>query len=505
MAVFSFMRHKRDRDERAFEAADWQQQNLAEIYRVQHLLMQNGVRVDLDRGLTDRGEPWCVFFDPVTQDVLIHIARLSGRYVLVSSALEIEASGRSFREVIDRFETALCNLLELNKRPSGDGKVVVHPASKLLFALAAVYLLVKSKAEAAINGAEKPLAEGDGETDNWLQDKVRALLARAQDVIDNPYVVAAMLGVFFVSAFSETLAPADNMTLADNASAADGDARIVASDERRSIDERALAAPDEVQQHTDMAAADAASAPEQNDEGSAPHTVIDVAAEAVVPSVEVAQIDMPQPAAAATEAEPAPQEQTTRTAQLDTDGQPTFGGASTAVESEAPSIDQDAWFVTFNATIGESIGSAAIAETLVSYASVNGADDPLVTAMLANSLSFVVLEEGGLSMPASEDGAVVVSDSAAFFSYTPSDATPQAASQAGTVDTALADAATLIGRVTDQFDDVQVALINGGIIIYDKAIVGMSGRDINVWAMESGDGALITVAGASDVVLDFFV
>ena len=174
---------------------DWRQQELAEIYRVRHLLQQNGLGVDLARGVTDRNEPWAVFFDPTGDDVFLHLARLSGEYIMVSEPLNVKVKARNFRQAVDQFEAAISGKLQQNReRP---GNVVSHPAAQLLFSLVAVFLVVKSKAAQAHEADDD--ASGFDDVSHSQLAKIRAVLTRLQESVDNPVLMAAMVGAIVVT------------------------------------------------------------------------------------------------------------------------------------------------------------------------------------------------------------------------------------------------------------------------------------------------------------------
>lgn len=174
----------------AAEPGDWSQQELAEIYRVLHLLQKAGVCVDLDRGLTDKDEPWAVFFDPNGEDVFLHIARLNGEYLLVSDVLDIKVVESSFRKAIDQFEAAVGVAMKNNTDRSRN--VVVHPAAQLMFSLVAVFLIVKSKSAQAATDPEEAGTSSDFA-------KIRAFLGRLQDAIESPAMMAAMVSALVLS------------------------------------------------------------------------------------------------------------------------------------------------------------------------------------------------------------------------------------------------------------------------------------------------------------------
>ena len=117
---------------------DWSQQELAEFYRVEAALIQAGVRLATDRGLSDEGDPWFVFCREETGDPVVHLARIDGEYVIASEALEQISRGRDFRQMVQslidrhRATTPLAS-------PIG-GKISIHPAA-LLIAFVGVALL----------------------------------------------------------------------------------------------------------------------------------------------------------------------------------------------------------------------------------------------------------------------------------------------------------------------------------------------------------------------------
>jgi hypothetical protein len=81
-------------------ANDWSQQELSEFYRVQSALLQGGVRITTDRGLSDEGDPWFAFCREDDGEVIAHFARIDDQYVVVSSAFSGVARGRDFRVLV---------------------------------------------------------------------------------------------------------------------------------------------------------------------------------------------------------------------------------------------------------------------------------------------------------------------------------------------------------------------------------------------------------------------
>jgi hypothetical protein len=122
---------------------DWTQQELAEFYRVENALLQGGLSVVTDRGLSDEGDPWFVFCRSESEEVIAHFARIDGHYFVVSSAFSGVARGRDFKFLIRELMEAHPLMLPRNR---GNGQnVFVHPAALLAALLAASYLISSDK------------------------------------------------------------------------------------------------------------------------------------------------------------------------------------------------------------------------------------------------------------------------------------------------------------------------------------------------------------------------
>jgi hypothetical protein len=147
--VLSFLR-------RPIAPRDWAAQELAEFYRVEAALIQAGLRVTIARGLTDEGEPWFVFCRAEDDDVVIHFARIEGRYVVSAPAYCGNASGSDFRALVR-------SLIErqpvLHSLPRGNN-LFLHPAALLVMLVAAALLKSGHAAEAAPVKAVADAPEG---------------------------------------------------------------------------------------------------------------------------------------------------------------------------------------------------------------------------------------------------------------------------------------------------------------------------------------------------------
>jgi hypothetical protein len=138
---------------RASERADWSQRELAEFYRVEDALTKSGVGISTDRGLTDEGEPWFVFFRQDNEEVIVHFARIGGEYVVASNFTEAVFRGRNFqtlvRELLDSHPYVL------PKQHSSRSTVFLHPAT-LLAALVVTGYVKSSELNATADDGSRP-------------------------------------------------------------------------------------------------------------------------------------------------------------------------------------------------------------------------------------------------------------------------------------------------------------------------------------------------------------
>ena len=137
----------------ACERGDWNQRELAEFYRVEDALTKSGVGISTDRGLTDEGDPWFVFFRQDDEEVIVHFARISGEYVVASNFTEAVFRGRNFqtlvRELLDSHPYVL------PKQHSSRSTVFLHPAA-LLAALVVTAYVKSSELNATADDGSRP-------------------------------------------------------------------------------------------------------------------------------------------------------------------------------------------------------------------------------------------------------------------------------------------------------------------------------------------------------------
>jgi hypothetical protein len=123
---------------------DWTPQDLAEFYRVESALIQGGMRIITDRGVSDDGDPWFVFCREDDGEPVIHFARIDGQYVIASPAYDGTMRGRDFRAMVQ-------NLIDRHKLIPDDGEksnIFLHPAALLVFLVGTAFFKAPSLAEA---------------------------------------------------------------------------------------------------------------------------------------------------------------------------------------------------------------------------------------------------------------------------------------------------------------------------------------------------------------------
>src|SRR5271167_2143501 len=119
--------------------AGWTNEELAELYRVEHSLLQAGLVVETESGVSDEGDPWFVFCHS-DGHVVVHIARIDGTYYLHCPALSAPLKGRSFSGLTKEFIGSVARPHDTAK----SGRVVAHPSALLSLLVAAAMLSVEA-------------------------------------------------------------------------------------------------------------------------------------------------------------------------------------------------------------------------------------------------------------------------------------------------------------------------------------------------------------------------
>ena len=120
---------------------DWTNNELAEFYRVEASLIRVGVQVETGRGVTDEGHPWFVFCRADTGEVILHLARLDGSYLVVSPTFGSVARGPDFRSLVQR----VIGSFQASIPPARGGNVYTHPSAALIALVSICYFVLHNK------------------------------------------------------------------------------------------------------------------------------------------------------------------------------------------------------------------------------------------------------------------------------------------------------------------------------------------------------------------------
>ena len=101
-------------------ASDWTNQELADLYRAHTLVQAAQPGLDAERGISDEGDPWFLI-GKANGDVLVHICRIQGVYILDSVALSHVLSGHNFNSLVENF---LSTVTKESEEKTGSANVV---------------------------------------------------------------------------------------------------------------------------------------------------------------------------------------------------------------------------------------------------------------------------------------------------------------------------------------------------------------------------------------------
>jgi hypothetical protein len=142
---------------------DWSQQEIAEFYRVEGALLRAGVRVTTERGLSDEGDPWFVFVRADDGEVVIHLARIDGEYILASSAYRDTARGPDFTALV---KNLIANHPLVQRSETKNSNVFLHPAALLIAIVGTAFFKTgEARADDGKGDKQKSGAGGGHSTD----------------------------------------------------------------------------------------------------------------------------------------------------------------------------------------------------------------------------------------------------------------------------------------------------------------------------------------------------
>src|SRR5215831_5644708 len=171
----------------------WTNEELAELYRVEHALVQAHISIETDHGVTDEGDPWFIFCR-TGGEVVIHATRFGGLYRLYSPALPQPLTGASFSALTRSFVSGLQNPI----KAQADASVTIHPAALLSVIIAAIFYSIdfhsvpaQAAQESSEKGAEPThrLSE-PASVDTLFQTfvtSIKALLEPAAGAVSHPF------------------------------------------------------------------------------------------------------------------------------------------------------------------------------------------------------------------------------------------------------------------------------------------------------------------------------
>lgn len=127
----------------------WTNQEKAELFRLAEELSGQGSGVETATGISDNGDPWFIVYDAASGDVLVHVARIAGKFVVHDMSGDLLLEGGDLRRLVDR--ASGIDPAEIANGTYGNNVVVLAA-----LALVIDFFLNTEKAEAAAE-AETPL------------------------------------------------------------------------------------------------------------------------------------------------------------------------------------------------------------------------------------------------------------------------------------------------------------------------------------------------------------
>ncbi len=141
----------------AERVGDWSDREKAELLRLRAELAHGGLPFETASGVSDDGAPWFIIFQPDSDEVLVHVARIKGAFVAHRVDRDLVGEGADLRALIERMLSGPTERAAVNRRDMPLPLIV-------LAVLAADFVLAVRDAEAAAvedgprfaNTAEEP-------------------------------------------------------------------------------------------------------------------------------------------------------------------------------------------------------------------------------------------------------------------------------------------------------------------------------------------------------------
>jgi len=163
----------------------WSNDERAQFARIQHLLADAGAYVEIEHGVTDEGDPWCVFCSEATGEVIIHVAFLDGQYFFDSAILPDPIRGRSFNDCAQQF----IDDTSLPARSQKSPKIMIHPSAMLAGMILTIFLALEMITEPAFAATADRDTEAKSAPDGDRSENT-AIAEKTSEEDDSPLLVA---------------------------------------------------------------------------------------------------------------------------------------------------------------------------------------------------------------------------------------------------------------------------------------------------------------------------
>lgn len=231
---------------------NWTTQEIAELYRVCEHLGQAGIRVLVDTGLSDENEPWAVFEQCETGDVVVHIARIDGELIISNGISGQVYRGASFRALTDQM---LADAPLALPRFGRDSNVVMHPRVVLTAFVAATVVLAElargtNTAEARESGGKT----GEPVPDPSILDVLSRLMTRDQSHLSGPGQTGSTgvaIGLAAAAAYAAQIAANEVSSLSQGGADGPGWLGMLLSEQAAASEIRDTALPTQTQTEAD--------------------------------------------------------------------------------------------------------------------------------------------------------------------------------------------------------------------------------------------------------------
>lgn len=84
------------------QTGHWTNQEKAELFRLTDALSADKVEIETATGISDQGDPWFVIYHALTGDVLVHVARIGGTFVVHEMSRDLLVEGDDLRRLLNR-------------------------------------------------------------------------------------------------------------------------------------------------------------------------------------------------------------------------------------------------------------------------------------------------------------------------------------------------------------------------------------------------------------------